>query len=49
MDSDVTVDEIPQELINLLDKRAGKKHSKDGPVLRVLAEILTKYEEIRND
>lgn len=39
-------DEIPQELVDLLDDRAGKKHSRDGQVLTTLAEILTKYEEI---
>lgn len=44
----MTVDEIPQELIDLLDERAGKKHSKTGSVLKTLAEILTLYEELRN-
>lgn len=45
----MTVDEIPQELIDLLDERAGKKHSKTGSVLKTLAEILTRYEELRHD
>lgn len=43
----MVVDEIPQELIDILDNRAGKKHSKEGTVLTTLAEILTRYEEIR--
>lgn len=39
--------EIPQELIDLIDERAGKKHSAEGQVLTTLAEILTRYDEIR--
>lgn len=35
---------IPQELVDLLDERAGKRHSADGPVLAALAEILDRYE-----
>lgn len=45
----MTIDEIPQELIDILDERAGKKHSKTGSVLKTLAEILTRYEEIRRE
>jgi hypothetical protein len=41
--------EIPQELVDILDARAGKVHSRTGVVLTTLAEILTKYEEMRND
>lgn len=41
----MTPDEIPQELIDILDKRAGKKHSRSGPVVATLAEILTAYEQ----
>lgn len=41
--------EIPQELIDILDERAGKKHSREGRVLTTLAEILTKYDEIKNE
>lgn len=41
------VDEIPQELIDILDERAGKQHSRTGSVVSALAEILTRYEEIR--
>lgn len=40
--------EIPQELIDIIDKRAGKKHSREGQVLTTLAEILTKYDELKN-
>lgn len=40
-------EEIPQELIDILDRRAGKKHSATGPVVEALAEILTEYEKIR--
>jgi hypothetical protein len=40
---------IPQELIDILDSRAGKKHSRSGSVISTLAEILTKWEELRND
>lgn len=38
--------EIPHKLIDILDKRAGKKHSRDGSVVNTLAEILTAYQEI---
>jgi hypothetical protein len=41
--------EIPQELVDILDARAGKIHSRTGVVLTTLAEILTKYDEMRND
>lgn len=40
----MTPDEIPQELVDLLDERAGKQHSCTGPVLATLAEILTRFE-----
>ena len=40
----MTPEQIPQELVDLLDERAGKKHSRDGAVLTTLAEILTRYE-----
>jgi hypothetical protein len=42
-------DDIPQELINILDLRAGKVHSRKGPVVECLAEILTRHEEIMKD
>jgi hypothetical protein len=40
------VEEIPQEIIDILDEAAGKKHSKEGNVLNTLAKILTKYDEL---
>jgi len=43
----MTADEIPQELIDILDERAGKKHSREGRVVSTLAEILTCYDEMR--
>lgn len=43
----MNLDEIPQSLIDILDRRAGKRHSRTGPVLACLAEILTHYEGMR--
>lgn len=37
---------IPQELRDILDKDAGKKHSTHGPVLATLAKILTRHSEM---
>lgn len=45
----MTSDEIPQELCDILDEAAGKKHSRNGKVMTTLARILTRYDEIRND
>lgn len=45
----MNVDDIPQELIDILDDRAGKKHSRSGSVVSCLAEILTKWEDIKRD
>lgn len=45
----MTPQEIPQQLVDILDERAGKKHSREGRVLATLAEILTKYDEIRKN
>ena len=39
--------EVPQELKDMLDAAAGKAHSREGSVMRVLAAILTRWEEIR--
>ena len=39
-------EEIPQELVDILNERAGKIHSKEGQVLTTLAEILTRHEEL---
>ncbi len=44
---DVLVEDIPQEIIDFLDQRAGKKHSRDGIVLETLAEILTIYDFLK--
>ena len=44
----MTSGEIPQELVDLLNARAGRAHSRDGSVLTTLAEILTRYDEIRS-
>lgn len=41
--------DIPQELRDILDKAAGRKHSETGQVMTALAEILTRYEEILED
>lgn len=42
----MTPEEIPDELKRILDERAGKVHSANGAVMRALAEILTRYEEM---
>lgn len=44
----MTPEEVPAELIEILDRRVGKAHSRNGPVVAALAEILTCYEEMRN-
>lgn len=41
-------EDIPAELKDILDLRAGKIHSATGQVMNTLAEILTRYDEIRN-
>jgi hypothetical protein len=43
----MTPDEIPRELLVILDKRAGKIHSRGGVVAECLAEILTEYEKLK--
>jgi hypothetical protein len=45
----VTPEEIPQPLVDILDRHAGKVHSRQGPVLAALAEILTVYEALPCD
>lgn len=47
VDGPVRPEDIPQELIDIIDERAGKKHSREGRVLTTLAEILTKYDELK--
>jgi hypothetical protein len=44
----VTPEEIPPELVGMLDADAGKTHSATGRVLTSLARILTRYDEIRS-
>lgn len=41
--------EIPQELVDMLDEAAGKKHSRSGKVLTTLARILTRYDEMQQE
>ena len=43
----MTPEEIPAELLAVLDERAGKTHSRTGSVVRCLAEILTAYDELK--
>jgi hypothetical protein len=45
----VTPDEIPQELLDILDRAAGKTHSRTGRVAATLARILTRHDEIRTE
>ncbi len=40
----MTPEMIPAELVEILDARAGKAHSRTGPVLAALAEILTRFQ-----
>jgi len=42
----MTPEEVPAELKEILDSRAGRVHSAEGSVMRTLAEILTRYREI---
>lgn len=39
----VTVVSIPQELIDIVDKAAGKEHSRQGAVVRCLVDVLNAY------
>lgn len=45
----VKVEEIPQELLDILDDRAGQEHSREGRVVTALAEILTRYDEMKGN
>jgi hypothetical protein len=42
----MTPEEVPAELKDILDRRAGKTHSQTGTVMQALAEILTRYDEL---
>jgi hypothetical protein len=44
----VTPEQVPDNLIEILDRRAGKRHSRQGSVVSCLAEILTEYDRSRN-
>lgn len=39
--------DIPQELIDILDRAAGRAHTQTGSVVTALADILTAYDRIR--
>jgi hypothetical protein len=41
-----TAGNLPQELTDILDLRAGKVHSEQGPVRAALAEILNAYDRL---
>jgi hypothetical protein len=42
----VKAEEIPAELVAILDEAAGRQHSETGPVRTALAAILTKHREL---
>lgn len=42
-------EDIPQELIDILDKRANRNHSRTGSVVSTLAEILTQYDQLKRE
>lgn len=44
----LTPETIPQELIDILDRAAGREHSRTGTVVGTLAEILTAWERLRS-
>jgi hypothetical protein len=41
----VSPQHLPQELLDIVDKAAGKQHSRSGPVAACLAEVLTRHAE----
>jgi predicted membrane chloride channel (bestrophin family) len=43
----VSTNNIPREIVSLLDERAGKEHSLDGDVMATLLQILNRWERIR--
>jgi hypothetical protein len=45
----VKPEDVPQELIDILDARAGREHSRTGSVVSTLAEILNLWELIREE
>ncbi len=44
-----TAESIPSELAAILDEQAGKVHSPGGSVRRCLADILNRYDELRDE
>ena len=42
----MTPQEIPQRIIDILDRHAGKKHGRNGRVVAAAAEMLTEYERL---
>lgn len=42
----MTPDQIPQRLVDILDRRAGRVHSRGGVVMAALAEILTEWSDM---
>lgn len=45
----MTPDEVPQGLIDILNLRAGRSHSRTGSVVGTLAEILTEYDRMNDE
>lgn len=43
----MTPDEVPQEIIDIVDRDAGKVHSRRGPVVATIAKVLTRWEELK--
>lgn len=43
----MTPAEIPAELLAILDRAAGKQHTRTGSVVASLAAILTRYDELK--
>jgi len=41
-------EDIPDELMDIVNKAAGREHSKTGTVGRTLALVLTRYDELRD-
>ena len=41
------VEDLPPELLEIVDRAAGRKHSAGGAVAQCLAEVLSRLEQIR--
>lgn len=44
----IAPEDVPQELIAMIDAAAGKEHGRQGSVVRNLAEILTRFRDIES-